>query len=144
MTSPGLTEDEMTNDHGCVAGEICSTNTIVPTICEPGTYANPDVTTYVTSTTDLCLACPVAKYCPDWGLTEADLEDCPDGYVCMGRTIHPSNLDDVTIKLCPQGSYCKQTPVFPDTETENLCKVNYYNPIEGQSECRPCAAGFSC
>jgi Tyrosine-protein kinase ephrin type A/B receptor-like len=62
----------------------------------------------------------------------------------MGSAIHPSNLDDVTIKLCPAGSYCKQTPVLPDTETENLCQINYYNPIQGQSACLPCPGGFSC
>lgn len=107
VASAGLTETEMYSEHECVAGEICAANTIVPEVCEPGTYANPAVSTAVDTKTDLCLACPEGKYCPDWGLTVSNLEDCPDGYVCMGRAIHPSNLDDVTIKLCPAGSYCK-------------------------------------
>jgi hypothetical protein len=107
ITSAGLTFAEMTSDEACGAGEICATNTIVPEVCEPGKYANPAVVVAVTTSTDLCISCPVEKYCPDWGLTSADLEDCPDGYVCMGGAIHPSNLDDVTIKLCPAGSYCK-------------------------------------
>lgn len=127
--SAGLTETEMLAEHACVAGEVCATNTIVPTLCEPGTYSDPLVTVAVDTSTDLCVACPVGSYCPDWGLTSSNLEDCPDGYVCLGGAIHPSNLDDVTIKLCPAGSYCKQVPVAPDTETENLCKINYYNPM---------------
>ena len=62
----------------------------------------------------------------------------------MGGAIDPSNLDDVTVKLCPSGSYCKQIITPPDTLTENLCKINYYNPKQGQSACLPCTAGFSC
>lgn len=91
---------------GCTVGEICSTNTIVPSVCPPGTYTNPDLNT-ATDSAD-CLSCPIDKYCPDYGITASTLENCPDGYVCMGGAIHPSNLDDVTIKLCDAGSYCVQ------------------------------------
>lgn len=91
-----------------------------------------------------CLQCPAEKYCPDFGLVESDLEDCPAGYVCMGGAIHPSNLDDVTIKLCPTGSYCPGSTRLASENVENVCPINYYNPKEGQTECSPCAAGFSC
>lgn len=53
-----------------------------------------------------CLSCPAEYYCPEYGLTSASLEVCPDGYVCLGGAIDPSNLDGSTIKLCPAGYYC--------------------------------------
>jgi hypothetical protein len=90
----------------CGVGEICAANTIVPDKCPPGTYTNPAETSGMSSAN--CLSCPTDYYCPDWGLLEADLQSCPDGYVCMGGAIDPSNRDDVTIKLCPAGSYCLQ------------------------------------
>lgn len=111
----------------CSVGEICATNTAVPTLCPPGSYTDPLATTSGNSQSDYCLPCPANKYCPDWGLTSADLENCPDGYVCLGSAIHPSNLDDVTIKLCPVGYYCSQANADPEIP----CEVNYYNPKEG-------------
>ena len=87
----------------CVAGQICATNTIVPKICGPGTYSDAIAPSNVSN----CIACPAKKYCPDWGLTASTLKSCPDGYVCLGGAIDPSNLDGVTIKLCPAGSRCK-------------------------------------
>jgi hypothetical protein len=113
----------------CVVGEICATNTAVPTLCPPGTYTDPTATGPGTAESSYCSACPINKYCPDWGLTSANLQNCPDGYVCLGSAIHPSNLDDVTIKLCPVGYYCSQA----NSDPELPCPVNYYNPIEGQS-----------
>lgn len=106
-TSTGLTQALMEANQDCSAGEICAANTIVPDLCPPGTYVKPSVTTFKLTKAEACDPCPVGKYCPDWGLTSAQLQLCPDGYVCMGSAIHPSNLDDVTIKLCPAGSYCK-------------------------------------
>ena len=53
----------------CVAGQICATNTIVPKICGPGTYSDAKVASEVYN----CIACPVNKYCPDWGLTSKKL-----------------------------------------------------------------------
>jgi hypothetical protein len=124
----------------CAYGEICAINTAVPELCPPGTYSDPSVATPSSEASDYCLPCPANKYCPDWGLTLAELENCPDGYVCMGSAIHPSNLDDITIKLCPAGYYCSQANPSP----EILCPINYYNPKEGQAQCLPCAAGHVC
>ena len=125
---------------GCAIGEICATNTAVPTLCPPGTYTDPTATGPGTAESSYCSACPADRYCPDWGLTSSDLQNCPDGYVCLGSAIHPSNLDDVTIKLCPVGYYCSQANSNPELP----CPVNYYNPKEGQYECQPCPAGHIC
>lgn len=141
VTSTGLTDTEMYL-LDCVDGQICAANTIVPEYCAPGTYTNPAQVGPMSESN--CLSCPAEKYCPDWGLTETDLEDCPAGYVCMGGAIHPSNLDDVTIKLCPTGSYCPGSSRLASEAVENVCPLSYYNPKLGQTVCLVCAAGFSC
>jgi len=74
--------------------------------------------------------------------------NCYNGYICRGSAIHPSNMDGITIILCPAGSYCHQNNLpagSTSTATTQLpCPINYYNPVEGQSACLPCEAGFSC
>jgi hypothetical protein len=91
-----------------------------------------------------CLQCDAEKYCDEWGMSQSSQKDCFDGYVCLGGAIHPSNLDDVTIKLCPAGSYCPGSSRLSTEAVENVCPINYYNPMLGQTTCVPCEAGFSC
>jgi hypothetical protein len=60
-----------------------------------------------------CLPCPLNRLCPKYGVSEADVTNgdplymCPDGYVCLGGAIHESLNDDVTVRLCSVGYYCK-------------------------------------
>lgn len=114
------------NGDPCVDNEICGTNTIVPAKCAPGTYTNPAQSGAMSAAN--CLPCPANRYCPLYGMDATVVENypCPDGYVCMGGAIHPSNLDLVTIKLCPAGWYCPS-----GQGTELVCPINYYNPMEG-------------
>ena len=91
----------------CAAGTYCPLSSILENECRPGTYSQSNVATSTSS----CENCPAEYYCPNWGMTTSDLSSysCYDGYLCLGGAIHPSNLDDVTIRLCPKGSYCKQS-----------------------------------
>lgn len=97
-----------------------------------------------------CPDCPAEKICPGWGLYEASSDaslrpqDCAAGYVCLSGAIHQSNLDDVTVKLCPQGSYCPGSSRDVSEGVENVCPLNYYNNMLGQTVCVTCEKGFSC
>jgi hypothetical protein len=53
-------------------------------------------------------------------------------------------MDGSTIKLCPVGRYCPGSLIQAGETAENLCKMNYYNPMEGQTACTPCEAGWTC
>jgi hypothetical protein len=61
-----------------------------------------------------CDFCEQNYYCPDYGLDQSTMtavaNQCPNGYVCLGGAVHPSNLDEVTIKLCDAGKFCPNTP----------------------------------
>lgn len=101
----------------CAAGEICPAGTAVAQLCPPGTYS----TNTGPSASYDCTACPANYYCPAFGLTglplsgipndPTDLDKylaypCPAGYECLGGAIHESNVDDVTMRLCPRGYKC--------------------------------------
>ena len=79
-----------------------------------------------------CLPCPINRLCPKYGVSEADVTNgdknyvCPDGYVCLGGAIHESLNDDVTVRLCSVGYYCKLSTSATDTP-EAPCPINYYN-----------------
>ena len=120
----------------CANGEICPGGVAVPELCPPGTYG-----TAAASATYNCQNCDIDKYCPLWGMTAATQLTCPDGYLCLGGAIHPSNRDDVTVRLCPKGSYCAMTSTG---NRETPCAIGYFNPREGQSACEPCPDGFTC
>jgi len=51
---------------------------------------------------------------------------CPDGYVCLGGAIHESLNDDVTVRLCSVGFFCKLSTSTNNTPEEQ-CPINYYN-----------------
>lgn len=86
----------------CDPGSYCGVGEILPNLCPPGTYGTDPA-----SATNNCASCPVDYYCPEFGMTDPSAHGntykCPDGYLCLGGAIHPSNRDDVTIKFCPEG-----------------------------------------
>lgn len=104
-----------TDMEDCPAGSYCGNGEIWYNACPPGTYGNDPA-----DTTNLCTSCSVGYYCPKFGMTDpavAQWDDnsgspdlnkykCPDGYLCLGGAIDPSNRDDVTIKFCPVGYKC--------------------------------------
>ena len=86
----GFTEADQTAA-SCGLSEICTTNTIVPSYCEPGTYTDPAYTSGMASAQ--CVSCPAEYFCPKYGMVASDFTsttsyDCPDGYVCIGGAIH--------------------------------------------------------
>ena len=96
-----------------------------------------------------CLACPINRLCPKYGVSEAEVTGsdvnfmCPDGYVCLGGAIHESLLDNTTVRLCAVGYFCKLSTSATNTP-EEACPINYYNKSLGQTVCLPCPAGFTC
>jgi len=91
----------------CPAGSYCGTGEKLPNYCPPGSYGSASATA-----TDTCASCPIDYYCPEYGMQDpsgfGNTYKCPDGYLCLGSAIHPSNRDDVTIKFCPVGFFCTQ------------------------------------
>lgn len=135
--NPDLTTPTLTTQVACVESDTCPLGTILPQTCPPGTYNNIQT---VASPSLICTSCPTNKFCPSWGLTYHDMQlaiyNCPDGYICRGSAIHPSNMDGITILLCPAGSYCNQNNLpagntDPTITTQKPCPVNYFNPVEG-------------
>ena len=138
----------------CARNEICPAGTSVPTMCPPGKYQAEEGPMSTTT----CVDCPTDYYCPYWGITNLvsvhstsplpyDAYTCPKGYVCNSGAIDPSLRDDVKVILCAQGKFCDMT-IVPTYEAASLrercCPANWFNNVEGQSECRPCPAGFFC
>ena len=116
--------------------------------CPPGTYS-PETTD--PSASYNCLPCPLNYFCPKWGMNANDVNwasgspsadyRCPAGYECLSGAIHQSNVDDVTMRLCPVGYRCD---FATDGVASQACGLGYYNPRQGQAACAPCIAGFTC
>ena len=55
------------------------------------------------------------------------MSPCPPGYVCnSGGASSQNELDNSTIRLCNEGTYCQG-----ENSLEVKCPVNKYNPNKG-------------
>jgi len=120
----------------CEPGYYCEEGSARMTPCPAGTY-NPEPGGR--SIKD-CLICKDGSYCANPG-SSAVTGKCKAGYYCkvdtgaeVGYTTpHPPE------RICPKGHYCQEgaTDKMPCANTD-------YQDLEGQSECKPCPAGFKC
>ena len=129
----------------CGDNEICPSGTAVPELCPPGTYTlNSSVWPRTQATSAVCGDCLQDYYCSEWGILEDDLSngnyDCPLGYICNQKAIHPSDRDNIKVEFCPEGSFCDISIGHRNSQ----CPINWYTNIEGSSECFPCPKGFNC
>ena len=77
----------------CPAGSFCANGSVVPTACEPGSYAP-------TVGLGACLGCPAGSYCLRGASAPAP---CPRGYFC------PNATASATANPCPPGTFADAT-----------------------------------
>ena len=123
-------------------GDSYPRGTIVPLLCQPGTY-NPSEG--MDSQQTACLECPGGSTCPDEGMAapnecgvgkysppgyfEVECPDCLPGYYCDNSTT--SEEDMINNKPCPPGTNCGESE-GPQGEipelVQNSCPLGYYCP----------------
>jgi len=139
---PGTNTDFLTSADRCPQGFYCaadfdsstSTYSLRTTRCPYGTYAR-DTFTGGKSESEVCLPCPMGKYCKGNSKTT----DCPDGKICEIGTFQP-------IVTCPVGFYfdtAKTDPTYYGHCTQ--CEAGYYCP-QGCTTAgkKTCPEGFQC
>ena len=87
--------------------------------CEPGFYQpNSQQTT--------CETCLQGFYCPFYGMTSNDLQECPIGSYCLsGSKIR---------KACPTGTFGNETQQISKNAACHNCLEGYYCDSEGLTE----------
>ena len=145
---------------GCPEGHACTTGSIAPVRCSPGTYAPapgrlptckvcPAGEFQDASGATACVLCGGGSYCPV--ASSAELP-CPAGtYSSNTGLTKPSECTD-----CPEGSSCStasqdHTPCAPGTVAPNAksprctdCAAGKYQDQPGKRECKACTNGYYC
>ena len=103
---------------------------------------------------DQCLLCPAGTYST---LEDPLCHPCTAGFLCYGNTTRarPASALAHRGEPCPKGHYCPEGSSAPTACPEGtyigvfgaaaltdclLCDAGSYNPLSGQSGCRPCGA----
>ena len=136
----------------CPEGYRCPTGIGKPIACEPGFYQpNTQQTT--------CETCLQGFYCPFYGMTSSDLQECPIGSYCLsGSSIRKAcptgTFGNETQQIsknaachnCLEGYYCDSEGLTESNmKASNICNEGYYCPSGTKSQtAHPCEAGSFC
>lgn len=119
----------------CPKGHYCEVQTVSPTPCPVGFFAN------WTGNTDIdgCSPCRPGFYCDEEGTIEPSENLCAAGYYCISKSSSATPTDGVTGDICPAGSYCEEGSVFPTP-----CEPGTFANGTGHNSCNSCPAGYFC
>ncbi|XP_023933458.1 uncharacterized protein LOC106181652, partial [Lingula anatina] len=114
----------------CDAGSYCPQGSVMPTPCPRGTFSN----TTGLSLESECTNCTGGYYCPDTGLTAAELQ-CWGGYYCPEAVAVPNPVE----YICPRGMHCPNgSAIYQE------CSEGTYANDTGASSCDTCPQGYYC
>lgn len=155
-----LTNSHYKSLHKCPLGTYGAKNSLVAkdgcTICPPGKYCDPAISSTVpTSCTDgnycpegseLQITCAGGQYCN--GVTNYQQVDCPVNYRCESGTGTPTRCAAGVI--CPvrslRGTKCNkgyEVKQVNGADTCIACAKGYYN-TDAAEACKQCPAGYLC
>ena len=129
--------NDTVSEHICFEGHYCVAGSPYPDACPPGTFTAAEGNIALGN----CTSCTAGYYCETSGLS-AVTDECAGGYYCSGgASIATPNATagDAGGDICDAGEFCPAGSPSPQS-----CDAGSYNPLELQTECVNCPAGYFC